>query len=154
MRTIRFHAYGEPSEVLRLEEAEPPTPGPGHVRVRVHACGLNPADWELCRGLFKGDLPRGIGLDVAGVVDAVGEGVTDLRPGDRALGSASFANYPSAGASDYAILERWGLAPAGLNLAEAAALPMAVETASLHLDVLGVAAGQTILIHAAGTMMG
>jgi NADPH:quinone reductase-like Zn-dependent oxidoreductase len=154
MRTIRFHEYGEPADVLRLEDAEAPTPGPGHVRVRVHACGLNPADWELCRGLFKGDLPRGIGLDVAGVVDAVGEGVTDLRPGDRALGSVSFANYPTAGASEFAILERWGPAPDELDLVEAAALPMAIETASLHLDVLGVSAGQTILIHGAGAMMG
>jgi NADPH:quinone reductase-like Zn-dependent oxidoreductase len=154
MRTIRFHGYGEPADVLRLEDAEAPTPGVGHIRVRVHACGLNPADWALCRGLFAGDLPRGVGLDVSGTVDAVGEGVTNIRVGDRALGSASFANYPSAGASDYAILERWGPAPEGLDLVEAAALPMAVETASLHLDVLGVSAGQTLLVHAAGTMMG
>src|SRR5580704_16742062 len=118
MRTIRFHGYGEPADVLRLEDAEAPMPGPGHIRVRVHACGLNPADWALCRGLFAGDLPRGIGLDVAGTVDAVGEGVMDIRPGDRALGSASFANYPSAGASDHAILERWGRAPQSLDLVE------------------------------------
>src|ERR1700723_3856408 len=118
MRTIRFHAYGEPADVLRLEEAAIPTPGLGSLRVRVHACGLNPADWALCRGLFAGDLPRGVGLDVAGVVDAVSEGVTDISVGDRALGSASFSNYPSAGASDFAVLERWGEAPDGLDLIE------------------------------------
>src|SRR6516225_8270559 len=104
MRTLRFHEYGEPAEVLRLETANAPTPGPGHLRVQVHACGLNPADWALCRGLFAGDLPRGIGLDVAGFVDEVGEGVTDIGVGDRAFGSASFSSYPSAGASDYAVL--------------------------------------------------
>src|SRR5579863_9081274 len=154
MRALRFHEYGEPADVLRLEETDTPQPGAGHVRVRVHACGLNPADWALCRGLFGGDMPRGVGLDVAGVVDVIGEGVTDIAVGDRALGSASFSNYPSAGASDFAVLERWGKAPDGLDLVEAAALPMAVETASLHLDALGPAPGQTVLIHAAGTMMG
>jgi NADPH:quinone reductase-like Zn-dependent oxidoreductase len=91
---------------------------------------------------------------VAGIVDAVGEGVTDLSVGDRALGSASFASYPSAGASEFAVLERWARAPDGLDLTKAAALPMAVETASLHLDALDPKPGQTVLIHAAGTMMG
>jgi NADPH:quinone reductase-like Zn-dependent oxidoreductase len=154
MRTLRFHEYGEPADVLRLEKADAPEPRAGHIRVRVHACGLNPADWALCRGLFAGDLPRGIGLDVAGIVDAVGDGVTDIDVGDRALGSVSFSSYPSAGASDSAVLERWGQAPDGLDLIKAAALPMAVETASLHLDALGPSSGQTVLVHAAGTMMG
>jgi NADPH:quinone reductase-like Zn-dependent oxidoreductase len=154
MRTLRFHEHGEPADVLRLEKTDAPEPRAGHIRVRVHACGLNPADWALCRGLFPGDLPRGIGLDVAGVVDAVGEGVTNIGVGDRALGSASFSSYASAGASDFAVLERWGQAPDGLDLIEAAALPMAVETASLHLDALDPSPGQTVLIHAAGTMMG
>jgi NADPH:quinone reductase-like Zn-dependent oxidoreductase len=154
MRTLRFHAFGEPAHVLRLETADIPDPQPGHIRVRVRACGLNPADWALCRGLFPGELPRGVGLDVAGIVDAVGEGVMDIGVGDRVLGSASFASYPSAGASDVAILERWGHAPEGLDFIAAAALPMAVETASLHLDLLDPSPGQTVLIHAAGTMMG
>ncbi|HEY2707107.1 MAG TPA: NADP-dependent oxidoreductase [Caulobacteraceae bacterium] len=154
MRTLRFQEYGEPADVLRLENADAPEPGAGHIRVRVHGCGLNPADWALCRGLFRGDLPRGIGLDVAGIVDAVGDGVTNIRVGDRAFGSASFANYLSAGASDFAVLERWAQAPDGLDLIKAAALPMAVETASLHLDALDPSPGQTVLIHAAGTMMG
>ena len=65
MKTLRFHRYGEPGNVLRLDDSDVPEPKPGHVRVKVHACGLNPADWALCRGLFAGDLPRGIGLDVA-----------------------------------------------------------------------------------------
>jgi len=154
MRALRFHEHGEPADVLRVETADVPEPKAGHIRVRVQACGLNPADWALCRGLFAGDLPRGVGLDVAGIVDAVGEGVTDIGVGDRALGSVSFSSYPSAGASDFAVLERWGRAPDGLDLVEAAALPMAVETASLHLDALGPLSGRTILIHAAGTMMG
>jgi NADPH:quinone reductase-like Zn-dependent oxidoreductase len=99
MRTLRFHRYGEPADVLQLEDAPVPAPAPSRVRVAVHACGLNPADWALCRGLFQGDLPCGVGLEVSGTVDAVGEGVSDVAVGDRVAGSADYAGYPSAGAS-------------------------------------------------------
>src|ERR1700749_2382180 len=81
MRTLRFHEYGGPVDVLRLENAEIPQPGPGQVRVAVRACGLNPADWALCRGLFAGDLPCGVGIDVSGTVDAIGGGVPDVGVG-------------------------------------------------------------------------
>jgi NADPH:quinone reductase-like Zn-dependent oxidoreductase len=154
MRAIRFHQYGEPADVLRLEEAGVPSPLAGHIRVRVHACGLNPADWALCRGLFATELPRGVGLDVSGTVDAVGEGVSDVHVGDRVLGAADFSAYPSAGLSDYAILRFWTPVPAGLDLTEAATLPMAVETACRCVDILGVAPGQTLVVYAAGTMIG
>ncbi|MFI0815270.1 hypothetical protein ACH4TX_03855 [Streptomyces sp. NPDC021098] len=66
MHTLRFHENGEPADVLRLETAPVPEPGPGRIRVAVHACGLAPADWALCRGLLPGTLPRGIGCDVPG----------------------------------------------------------------------------------------
>lgn len=154
IRSLRFHSYGEPADVLRLERIAAPSPGTERIRVVVHACGLNPADWALCRGLFAGQLPRGVGLDVAGVVDAVGEGVTDVVVGDRVLGTADFRGETSAGASDRAILDHWARVPAGLDMAQAAALPMAVETAYRHIDALGVSAGQTIVIHGAGTMVG
>ncbi|HXQ11663.1 MAG TPA: NADP-dependent oxidoreductase [Caulobacteraceae bacterium] len=154
MRTIRFRQYGEPADVLRLEDAAIPSPHAGHIRVRVHACGLNPADWALCRGLFAADLPRGVGLDVSGTVDAIGDGVTRVHVGDRVLGPADFVAYPSAGASDYAILGVWTEAPAGLDLVEAATLPMAVETAYRAVDLLGVAAEHTLLVYGAGTMIG
>ena len=153
-RTIRFHGYGEPADVLRMEETVLPGPGPNRVRVRVIACGLNPADWALCRGLFAGNLPRGIGLDVSGTVDAVGEGVLDVAVGDVILGPADFIDYASAGASDYAILHHWARIPAGLDPIEAAALPMAVVTAFGTLESLGLRAEHTVLINGAGTMMG
>ena len=123
-------------------------------RVVVHACGLNPADWALCRRLYNMDLPRGIGLDVSGTVDAVGKGVTDVGVGDKVLGFADFANYPSAGASDVAVLDHWAKVPAGLDMNLAAALPMAAIIGHHALDALGVKSGQTLLVHGGGTMMG
>ena len=156
MRTIRFHDYGEPADVLRLEEAAIPEPGPGRIRVSVRACGLNPVDWAMCRGHFAGQLPlpRGIGLDVSGIVDAVGEGVTDVAIGDAVLGAADFMGGSSAGASDRAIMYYWFRMPAGLDYVQAAALPMAVETAYRGIDTLGVSSGQTVLVHGAGTTVG
>ena len=154
MKTLRFHHYGEPADVLRLEDAAVPKPGADRIRVRVAACGLNPADWALCRGLFAANLPRGVGLDVSGIVDAVGEGVADVRIGDRVLGTADYAGCETAGAGDSAILDHWAHVPTGLDLVEAAALPMAVETASRSLAWLGVSAGQTLMVHGAGTMVG
>src|ERR1700722_10147859 len=118
---LRFHDYGEPADVLRLDRVAVPAPGPERIRVIVHACGLNPADWALCRGLFPGVLPRGVGLEVSGTVDAVGPGVDDVAVGDRVLGMADFAGGSSAGAADRAILNRWARVPAGLDLVQAAA---------------------------------
>lgn len=154
MRTVRFHDYGEPDAVLHLETVPVPAPGPGRVRIAVHACGLAPADWALCRGLFKGELPRGIGIDVSGTVEAIGDEVTDVGVGDLVLGTADWAGCPTAGASDRAIMDRWVRVPAGLDLTQAATLPMAVDTANQHLVWLGLDAGKTILISGAGTTIG
>jgi NADPH:quinone reductase-like Zn-dependent oxidoreductase len=120
----------------------------------VHAAGLAPADWALCRGLFAGQLPRGIGCDVSGTVDAVGDGVADVAVGDRVFGTADWANCPSAGASDRAIMDHWFAVPDGLDLAQAAALPMALATAYLHLTALGLTPGRTILVNGAGGTIG
>ncbi len=157
MRTLRFHRYGDPAEVLQVEDAAPPVPGPGQVRVTVQACGLTPADWALCRGLFAGDLPRGIGLEVSGTVDAVGDqvrdGDVDVEVGDAVFGPAPFTGG-TAGASEQAVLDTWFPRPPGLAPAAAAALPMAVETASRGLDELGVSPGGWVLVHGAGTTVG
>lgn len=154
VRTVRFHEYGEPGDVLHLETTAVPVPGPGRLRVLVHACGLTPADWALCRGLFAGDLPRGIGIDVSGTVDAVGDGVTDVAVGDLVFGTADWRGAPVAGASDRAIMDHWTPVPAGLDLTQAAALPMALETAYRHLAQLGLSPEHTILIHGAGSTIG
>ncbi len=122
--------------------------------VRVHACALNPMDWVLCLGQMPGPLPGGIGLDVSGTVDAVGDGVTGVHVGDLVFGVPDYMGYPTAGASDFAVMAFWSPVPDGLGLPEAAALPMAVETAVRSLDPLGLSRGQTILINGGGTMVG
>ncbi len=154
MRTLRFSHYGEPGDVLRLEDADVPEPKAGDIRIKVHACGLNPADWALCRGLFAGNLPRGIGLDVCGTVDAIGEGVVGVTIGNHVLGVPAYQRYPSAGAADHAVLSVWTPVPAGLDLVDAAALPMAIETPTRCLDILGVTADHTLFVYGAGTMIG
>ena len=155
-RVLRFHEIGEPLEVLREERAEVPDPPTGNVRVRVLATGLNPADWELCRGFMPGALPRGIGYDVAGVVDAVGEGVDRgaTRIGDVIFGTADFARQPSAGAAEVAILNNWSPVPAGLDPLRAATLPMVVQTAAWTLEIMDLEPGATLLVHGAGGMVG
>jgi NADPH:quinone reductase-like Zn-dependent oxidoreductase len=154
MRTVRFHEYGEPVEVLRLDRIAVPGPPPGRIRVVVYGCGLNPADWALCRGLFPGTLPRGIGLELSGVVDAVGEGVDDVAIGDLVMGTADYAGAPCAGASDRAIMDRWTRIPPGLDPVRASALPMAAETAYRSLENLGLEAGHVLMVHGAGTTVG
>jgi NADPH:quinone reductase-like Zn-dependent oxidoreductase len=153
MRTLRFHEYGKPLDVLRLEETEPPHPAPGQIRIVVHACGLTPADWALCGGLFAGDLPRGIGLEAAGTVDARGEGVSGIEIGDPVFGPVPFRGA-TAGASEFAVLDTWFTRPPGLDPVAAAALPMATETAYRGIDTLGTREGTTVLVHGAGTTVG
>ena len=79
---IRFSAHGGP-EVLRWEALELPDPGPGEIRIRHHAIGVNFIDTYHRTGLYPVPLPSGLGQEGAGVVEAVGPGVTEFRPGDR-----------------------------------------------------------------------
>lgn len=155
-RVLRFHETGEPLDVLCEERIEVPEPPRGQIRVRVLATGLNPADWELCRGFMPGSLPRGVGCDVAGVVDAVGEGVdaAAAQVGDVVFGTADFIGQASAGAAEVAIVTVWSPVPDGLDPVHAATLPMVVQTAAWTLEVLGLASGATLLVHGAGTMVG
>lgn len=153
MRALRFHSYGDPADVLQLDETAPPQPGPNQVRIAVEACGLTPADWAICGGLHAGDLPRGIGLEAAGTVDSLGPGVTGVKIGDPVFGPAVYTG-PSAGAADQAVLRTWFPRPAGLGTVEAAALPMAVETAYRGIAALGDVSGKTVLVSGAGTTIG
>src|SRR5438067_11981827 len=89
MKAIRFHDYGDP-DVLRYEDVEEPVPGPGEVRIRVAATSFNPVDAGIRGGFlreaFPVALPHVPGIDVAGMVDAVGANVTGRRVRDRVIG--------------------------------------------------------------------
>jgi len=154
MKALRLETYGKPLDVLRLEDVAIPNPGKGQVRVRVYACALNPADWAVCEGFLPVPPPRGIGFDVSGTVDALGEGVTNVNAGDLVFGVPDYIGYATCGAAEYAILKVFLPVPEGLDLTEAAALPMAVETATRSLDLLPLTAGQTLMVNGGGTMTG
>lgn len=159
-RALRFHELGEPLDVLRLERTEVPDPPAGTVRVRVLAAGLNPADWELCRGFMPAELPRGIGYDVAGVIDAIGDpgggspALDAVQVGDVVFGTADLVGQRSCGAADAAVLTTWFRVPDGLDPVQAATLAMVVQTAVWTLELLGVEPGTSLLVHGAGGMVG
>ena len=153
-QAVQFDQFGEPLDVLSLKQVEVPDPGAGQIRVRVAATALNPADWELCRGFMAGALPRGIGYDVAGTVQAVGDGVRDVAVGDAVFGASDFAAQPSAGAAGSVILSAWFPIPSGLDAVQAAALPMEVQTAVWTLDLMKITPGEQVLVHGAGGMVG
>jgi NADPH:quinone reductase-like Zn-dependent oxidoreductase len=154
MRVISQRATGGP-EVLEVVEVPRPEPMPTEVLVRVAAAGVNPVDWKVrARGGFLGDPPFTVGWDVAGVVDAVGYGVTRFVPGDRVFGMPRFPRQAAAYA-EYVTSPSRQLArtPEALSDVEAAALPLAgltawqalVETADVQpgdrVLVLGAAGG-------------
>jgi NADPH:quinone reductase-like Zn-dependent oxidoreductase len=102
-RAVIQEQFGGP-EVLELRDVAEPQAGPGEVRVRVSAAGLNPADWKLAgsaeaAGRFGVTLPTGFGNDFAGVVDEVGDGVTGFAAGDSVYGGAR-----GRAVADYAIV--------------------------------------------------
>ena len=88
-RAIQIQQFGGP-EVLQLVDVPVGEPGPGEIRIRHHACGLNFIDVYHRTGLYQGKLPLTLGMEAAGVVEAVGEGVTHLKAGDR----AAYASQP------------------------------------------------------------
>jgi NADPH:quinone reductase-like Zn-dependent oxidoreductase len=158
MKAVRFHEYGD-TEVLRYEDAEQPVPGAGEARVRVAATSFNPVDGGIRGGYLQGPFPVSLphvpGIEVAGTVDAIGEGVTDVRVGDAVVG---FLSMTADGASaEYVVTPADVLAPAptSIPLQDAAALPMVGLTAYQALfDDADLQAGQRVLINGAGGAVG
>jgi NADPH:quinone reductase-like Zn-dependent oxidoreductase len=148
MRAVQFSEFGGP-EVLQLVELADPQPGPGQIRVAVRAVGVNPIDWKLRSGAMGGDLPQSTGAELAGVADEVGEGVTDVAAGDQVFGFAV-----GGGAAELALSEHYARIPPSLDFSAAAALPVALETATRMLDLLGVGEGMTVLIDGAAGGVG
>ncbi|MGW4236965.1 NADP-dependent oxidoreductase [Streptomyces sp. NPDC004749] len=155
MKALQFDRFGSP-DVIVLREVPKPEPGPGQIRIAVRACGLTPGDWAVVDGLLADQLPplpRGLGVEVAGIVDALGEGVIGVEIGDRVFGPAAF-DGPTAGAAEYALMAVWAHIPVGVTVEQAAALPMAAETAWHALDDLNVQPGELLLVHGAGSTVG
>ncbi|AEW98269.1 NADP-dependent oxidoreductase [Streptantibioticus cattleyicolor] len=158
MRAVSQERAGGP-EVLRVVETDRPRPGPTEILVRVHAAGVNPADWKArARGAFlTGEVPPfTLGFDVSGVVEAVGIGVTVHRPGDEVFGMPRFP-HPASAYAEYvtAPARRFARRPARLDHVQAAALPLAGLTAWQALvDTAEVRSGQRVLIHAAAGGVG
>lgn len=151
MKAITQNRYGPP-DVLELEELDRPVPKDDEVLVRVMASSANPRDWHLMRGLplivrpqigLRKPKFRFPGSDVAGVVEAVGSGVTRFAPGDEV-----FANVESGGFSEYTCVSENILArkPANLTFEEAAVVPLAATTALQLLRHGGVREGRRVLI--------
>jgi NADPH:quinone reductase-like Zn-dependent oxidoreductase len=147
VKALQVAEFGPP-DVLRVVDVDEPHAGPGQIRVAVRAAGVNPIDWKIRSGatrqFMRVQLPYVPGSDVAGVVDEVGPGVSGVAVGDKVFGSAV-----RGGSAEYAVMEHFAVKPAGMSWAEAAALPVAVETSVRALKLLGLSAGQTLLINGA-----
>jgi len=152
IHAIRFHRTGGP-EVLQWEAIELPAPGAGEVRVRHHAVGLNFIDTYHRSGLYPLPLPSGLGMEAAGVVEAVGEGVMELAVGDRvAYTSGPLGAYAEARNIDVRHLVRL---PDAISFEQGAAMMLQGVTAHylLH-STYPVQAGETVLVHAAAGGVG
>jgi NADPH:quinone reductase-like Zn-dependent oxidoreductase len=161
MKAVRIHQFGGP-EVLTYEEAPQPVPTADEVLIQVYAAGVNPVDSKtrtgagVARRFTANPFPLILGWDVSGVVAAVGENVTQFKPGDEVYGmvrfpevGAAYAEYVTAPAGHVA------LKPRSLGHIEAAALPLVALTAWQALFETGnLQAGQRVLIHAAAGGVG
>ncbi len=152
MKAIQFDRFGG-TEVLHEADVEVPQPGPGQIRVRVKAAGLNALDGKIRSGSLEARFPTPLpaipGGEFAGVVDALGEGVQDVKVGDEVLGWSDTGSY-----AQYALATTVALKPVGLDWQDAAALPVAGATAERVLDLLGVTEGETVLMHGAAGAVG
>jgi len=149
VKALRAHELGEPEAVLVLDDVDVPQPRPGEVRLRVHAASLNFPDLLMCRGEYqvKPPIPFTPGAEVAGVVDALGDGVSGVAVGDRVLAIPSaggFAQYTTAGAPGgvFAI-------PDSMPFGAASALHVVYQTGHLALHRRAhIEPGETLLVHA------
>jgi NADPH:quinone reductase-like Zn-dependent oxidoreductase len=154
MKAFGYKGYGGP-EVQGFVEVAERDPGSGEVLVAVRAAGVNPADWKwrsgFVRGVFPVELPAIFGLEVAGVIEAVGPDVEGFAVGDEVFGLVMGGGY-----AEYAVVSVQNLArkPAEVSFTDAAALPVAAATAFDGLTQLGLAAGQTLLIVGVGGGVG
>ncbi|MBO3096273.1 NADP-dependent oxidoreductase [Cellulomonas dongxiuzhuiae] len=149
-RAVVATALGGP-EVLRLVEAEVTPPGPGEVQVRVHAAGVNPWDWKSYAPGSGGRPPVRLGLEVAGVVQAVGTGVRWYSPGDEVVAWPVTGGYADVVTAPQRVVVR---RPDGLDVVRAAGLLAAGVTAVHAVDATGVDDEDVVLVHGASGGVG
>jgi NADPH:quinone reductase-like Zn-dependent oxidoreductase len=149
MKAVRYSRFGGP-EVLEIVDLPDPHPGAGQVRIAVRAAGVNPSDGKKRAGLMDEELPQTLGYEAAGVVDELGQDVTDVVLGDRVFGFSG----EGAAQAELAVLSHYAPIPPSLDFAGAAALPAAVETATRALDQLGVNGRGTLLVNGASGSVG
>src|SRR6202522_3867031 len=153
MKAIVVHEYGGP-EVLKFEDYPDPVPGPGEVLVRVAAASVNPIDYKRRAGLTKDfypmQFPGLIGIDMAGTVVQIGPGVEGFSVGDQVFAMAD-NTYAELCVVKAAVLAK---VPKGLDLIEAAALPLVTVTGNQLLSATGIKAGQTVLVVGAAGNVG
>lgn len=158
MKAIRYHQFGG-TEVLRTEEVELPVPGPGQVLLKVAATSFNPVDGHIRLGVLAEAIPTPLpitpGLDVAGTIVELGEGVTGLQINDLVIGM--FPLNAHGGAAEYAVIaaEFVAAAPRTVPLAEAAALPLTgLAARQAAIELADIQAGQSVLVNGAGGAVG
>ncbi len=156
MKACRVHRFGGP-EVIEVADAPLPTPGPGQVRVRVRASGVGPWDAWIRSGksAVPQPVPLTLGVDVAGEIDLLGDGVTSFRVGEPVFGGTN-ARFTDANA-EYAIALAGKLAskPERASFVEAAAVPVVAVTAwQALIEEAKLAAGASVLIHGAAGSVG
>jgi NADPH:quinone reductase-like Zn-dependent oxidoreductase len=150
----RYHEFGPPS-VLRIENIDAPMPKPGKVRIAVMAAGLNPSDSKSREGMRMGSaafsFPAGVGRELAGVVESLGEGVTTLTVGDEVFG-----NVVSGAVAELAVTNPKNMArkPEGLDWVTAGGLALAGQTAHDAVASQNLAPGDTVLVSAAAGGVG
>ena len=147
MKAVRVHQYGG-LEALQVEEVPTPAPAAGEARVKIEAVGVNFIDIYHRIGRYQGALPLTLGQEAAGTVDAVGPGVTEVKPGDRVAYASVQGSY-----AEYAIVPTWRLlpVPAGVDAQRAAAVMVQGLTAHyLTFSTYPLKPGDTALVHAAG----
>ena len=151
MKAVRVDVCGAP-EQMSVKDVPTPQPGPGEVRIKLKACGINLIDTYHRSGLYPLALPTGLGCEGAGLVDALGEGVDDLREGDRVGFAMGLGAYAEA-----IVLPRGALVkiPAGVTDEEAAAVLLKAMTVDyLFNDTFPLQGGETVLFHAAAGGVG
>ena len=152
MKAIRVHTPGE-RDVLRYEDVPTPSPGPGEALLKLEAIGVNFIDIYIRKGMYPGEMPLILGMEGAGVVEAVGPGVADVAVGDRAAYTMTPGSY-----AEYAVLpasSRLVKLPDGVEARTAAAVMLQGMTAHyLTHSTYPLGAGDTALIHAAAGGVG